>query len=83
MYDSWSFLQASAGKREGVIEPLGWVHFFLWMLGGVEIGLQINMIHGLVEKLQSSPWKWNSKPVHYTVVTDIAICFQWRQLKYI
>lgn len=64
MYDAGSFLQTCAGKLAGVIDPLQWMHFFLWIPGGGEIDLQITMIHGLVEKLQSSPWKFTSKSVH-------------------
>lgn len=44
--------------------------------GGGVIGLQVIMIHSSVEKLQSSPYKLNSKSVHYIVVIDIAICSQ-------
>ena len=49
--------------------------------GGGVIGLQINMIHGFMEKLQTSSWTLNSTSVHYAVVIDIAICSQWMQLQ--
>lgn len=79
MYDVWRYLQTSAGKWEGIIDSLGSVPIFLWLLDVGEIGLQINMIHRLLEKRKSSPE--NAVELYYAAVIGIAICSQWMQLQ--